>query len=729
MNLLHPFNKTDKTREPALKQATPVSHVPSRHESITIDNDSDSKLFAVIIGINKYSKISSLTGAVADANEVSDFLTTDLKVPDSHIINLRNESASREAIIQALQSFKDDLRIHKGDPILIFYAGHGGLKKASQEWKDKHSSDEMQVIFPSDYNTEIPGSTEVVNCIPDRTIAALLNELAAAKGDNITVIFDSCHSASSNRGGDENDEIGRLARSADVDIEVPVDIDSDILSSRHSHKPDLELNGSRRPEPLLCTNQSSHIHFAACGSDEKAWEERGRGVFTVALLKTIRGNGIDKITYRNLMTSLPMLPKQSPHCYGLHKSRVLFNSRVPSRKVTFIPVKVESNALTLSAGASSGVTLGSIWELHASAAEDSPTLGCLKAHTPNVSSTTLVPEDDETYTQILDAAKAQDQSRLYARQVQSGTGNELRVYFTPEAKELIFPDSETNPDVTSAIGRSHHEVGYVVHPSRDSADMAVEIYNPYSAPGSEQPTASNGPGAETEVVFVLCDPQAEKYGLSRMKHRKPARRAEVEPVLFAAARWNWHLKRTNDSGRSSSTVSMEMMKLCEMYGDYAVPVEGPLVNLNKTGVVEFLVREEDRYGLRLSSQASVPLYIRVFYFDGTDLSISKMSGYSHSSGKQDPEIPARGQFMVGDDREGGNSMRFGVSPGTALEVGFMKLFWSTDQLELDGLEQDSPFDEETKSPVVGSGSRKVFMGERREVKDWGTVLVTLVQRA
>lgn len=123
-----------------------------------------------------------------------------------------------------------------------------------------------------------------------------------------TVIFDSCHSASSNRGGDEQDGTGRLARSADIEIEVPANIDADILSSKFNHK--IQGSGdSRHPEPLLYTDQSSHIHFAACGSDEKAWEEEGRGAFTVALLKTIRASGIDKITYRNLMTALPMLSK------------------------------------------------------------------------------------------------------------------------------------------------------------------------------------------------------------------------------------------------------------------------------------------------------------------------------------------------------------------------------------------------------------------------------------
>lgn len=208
---------------------------------------------------------------------------------------------------------------------------------------------------------------------------------------------------------------------------------------------------------------------------------------------------------------------------------------------------------------------------------------------------------------------------LYALQVQSGTGNELRVYFSLEAKQLIFPESGSSFDVR---GAGHQEVGYLVHPLRDSTDLAVEIYDPQPASGSKE---SDELGTGTEVVFTLCHPQAEKYGVSQLTHRKPARREEVEPVLFAAARWNWHLKRTNESARSSSMVSVEMMKLYEIHRNHPAPVEGPLVNLNRTGVVELTVKGQDLYGFRLSSQASVPLYFQVVYFDATDFSISMSS--------------------------------------------------------------------------------------------------------
>jgi len=83
------------------------------------------KLFALIIGINDYDNVRSLRGAVADALSFKDYLENGLKVPTQQIYTLLDKSASRSAIIEAFKSLRDDGRIQEGDPILIYYAGHG----------------------------------------------------------------------------------------------------------------------------------------------------------------------------------------------------------------------------------------------------------------------------------------------------------------------------------------------------------------------------------------------------------------------------------------------------------------------------------------------------------------------------------------------------------------------------------------------------------------------------
>jgi hypothetical protein len=125
--------------------------------------------------------VTTLKGAVPDANAVQEYLENHLGVPSSHILNLRDAEATRSAIIQALLDLKNDTRIQTGDPILIFYAGHGGETDAPTAWGTGGSK--IQMLIPHDFLTVVDGSE--VYGIPDRTIGALLDRLAKFKGDNI----------------------------------------------------------------------------------------------------------------------------------------------------------------------------------------------------------------------------------------------------------------------------------------------------------------------------------------------------------------------------------------------------------------------------------------------------------------------------------------------------------------------------------------------------------------
>ncbi|CUA71778.1 hypothetical protein RSOLAG22IIIB_09825 [Rhizoctonia solani] len=655
---------------------------------IVLENTSQSALYALIIGINSYPNIPPLTGAVNDANEVSNFLTSDLKVPLDHIINLRNESATRANIFKGFRDLGDDPRIKKGDPILIYYAGHGGSHQPSRELKQAYGPSKIQVIFPYDYKVQDPDSTELINCIPDKTIAALLNALAA------TVIFDCCHSASATRQGHEDDT--RIPRSAEVSMEIPDDIDADILLSRSSTR----TGFTRYLKPPLSTNHLSHVHFAACGDEEKAWEQNDRGEFTVALLKSIRAYGVDKITYRDLMVSLPNLPKQSPHCYGVHASRILFHARVPSRKIVFIPVHFENGAWVLQAGAASGVTYRSIWELHAIPTEDSASLGRLYAQSPQVSTVELKPEEG---TKISLPPEA---DRLYARQVGHGSGNELKVWFSPEAKFAIFesPDLDRGAPVP---GSSEREVGYVVHEERESADLTVELVES---------------GKTKEVMFHLNDPRAEEYGVATLKGRKPAKRSEVEEVLFAAAKWHWHFHRMPEGAKAHVTV--ELVEFSQNSSGINNPGKSYKILDSTTGVVDLVVQPKVPYGVKVNNDLNIPVYVEAFYFNPTNFEIYPLTGLSTGNSRTDPDIPARGEAIIG--RELGSKIVLTLEPDVKLEFGYFKLFWSTESLKL-SIDQVSPFeelDDSGKKP-----GRDIVSARRVFRKDWGIALLGVVQRA
>ena len=142
-------------------------------------------MFALIIGINQYQRkedFSSLRGAVPDGKEFRHYLTTRLRVPEDQISTLFDEEATRSAIIKAFQDLNEDPRINRGDPIFIFYAGHGGQKRPHPDWNEPN--EKIEVIVPYDCTSD--GSVEP---IPDRTIGLLIDEIARKKGDNIVSGF------------------------------------------------------------------------------------------------------------------------------------------------------------------------------------------------------------------------------------------------------------------------------------------------------------------------------------------------------------------------------------------------------------------------------------------------------------------------------------------------------------------------------------------------------------
>jgi hypothetical protein len=124
-----------------------------------------------------------LKGAVADADSVTEYLEHNLKVQKSHIRNLREAQATRAAIIAGFDAFQTNPDIKRGDPILIYYAGHGGEVAAPPGWEAGRADNITQMLIPYDYQPK-PEKPKVYG-IPDRTIGILISRIAKAKGDNI----------------------------------------------------------------------------------------------------------------------------------------------------------------------------------------------------------------------------------------------------------------------------------------------------------------------------------------------------------------------------------------------------------------------------------------------------------------------------------------------------------------------------------------------------------------
>ena len=78
---------------------------------------------------------------------------------------------------------------------------------------------------------------------------------------------------------------------------VPSNLDKDIWESSES----MGLGrGTEVHSGFARKGLRSHVLLAACRSQELAYERTSRGLFTVALLKTLMDIGIGKLTYASL---------------------------------------------------------------------------------------------------------------------------------------------------------------------------------------------------------------------------------------------------------------------------------------------------------------------------------------------------------------------------------------------------------------------------------------------
>ena len=97
-----------------------------------------------------------------------------------------------------------------------------------------------------------------------------------------------------------------MARGVDI-RNVPPNLDKDIWSVFESSNDQLEERGTKIHSGFARRGLRSHVLLAASRSQELAYERTSRGVFTVALLKTLVDIGIDKLTYASLFDRMPAL--------------------------------------------------------------------------------------------------------------------------------------------------------------------------------------------------------------------------------------------------------------------------------------------------------------------------------------------------------------------------------------------------------------------------------------
>lgn len=194
------------------------------------------KTFGVIVGIDKYNDLTSLSCATKDATDIAKVLRAGTK--PSQIKLLTDADATKKAILEELAWLSH--QAGSGDTAIFYFSGHGGRRPAPV--------DDHNYLCPADVLADNLEGTSIVS--GDLTAA-----LRAIKSERLIVLLDTCYS-----GG--------------------------LGEARHSSpRLDASLNLSNLIEGR------GRVILAASRPDERAFEmrEARNGLFTLYLLRALHG--------------------------------------------------------------------------------------------------------------------------------------------------------------------------------------------------------------------------------------------------------------------------------------------------------------------------------------------------------------------------------------------------------------------------------------------------------
>ena len=239
----------------------------------------------------------------------------------------------------------------------------------------------------------------------------------------------------------------------------------------------------------------------------------------------------------------------------------------------------------------------------------------------------------------------------------------------------------------------------------DKADLSVGI-------------DSNG-----KVEFKLCDSVTNSYGLTKLYHTLPPQVRDIQSVIPAAAHFFWHLRRQPKKCVLHNMVDLSFHKLVETdeFGDNLMPImHASKENLNVRGVVDIEADGVTPYGITIRNESLVELYLSLFYFNCSNLSIDGLyTGRAATAAKVDAPLCPKGSFPIGYGAGGSPPYIYNLEKNQTLDVGYIKLFISTNAVDLSSIAQQSPF---------AGAARKIERVTVLPQPLWDVITVAVVQR-
>ncbi|TFK26500.1 hypothetical protein FA15DRAFT_637454 [Coprinopsis marcescibilis] len=320
-----------------------------------------SPVFALIIGIESYKSgsIWNLHSCVDDAERVERWLLEDIDVPKHQIKKLLDSQATKENIERAfMEHLINNPDIHHGDAMIVYFAGHGSRVTAPRDWyrgMRKHRS--VEVLCTHDYDTKDARDLGRIAGISDRSMSAMLGDLSAVKGDNITFIVDACFSPSQTA---EHIRERSRTRWTPPGKTTGEDLYRGLWPSARA-QPQHAQFGFLEPCP------TSHVILAACSPGNIAVEGKEGGRLTASLMQGFAALTLHRTSYAQLFDYINRAALEPGHravCLGKHKNRIFFNDVPFVTDGKFLSVAYTDIGIRVEAGYIHGIIEGCELSLH-----------------------------------------------------------------------------------------------------------------------------------------------------------------------------------------------------------------------------------------------------------------------------------------------------------------------------------------------------------------------------
>lgn len=343
--------------------------------------------YALLIGANTYDNLAErwwLKGPSNDVQLVAEYLKTSAPVPfgeDNVILLTDNVEGVDRATLQNIRDAVAQLTetVQPGDFVYLHFSGHGTQAPATEDETELDGLDEL--FLPVDIGKWNDTVGHVENALVDDEIGRMIDGLRA-KGADVFVVFDSCHSGTATRAIETDEEV----RTRQLDPSVlgldPTAMEDVVTRSLGEEDPrDASLEDMADvASPAGGDGLGSFVAFYAAQTNEVTPEKnlpkgkpdrKPHGVFTYALFETlaeyptatysqIAQEVLRKYATKNLAKSTPLFEGDL--------DQIAFSTD-PGERVAQWPATVEGASFTIPAGELHGLAVGAEMAVMATAAD------------------------------------------------------------------------------------------------------------------------------------------------------------------------------------------------------------------------------------------------------------------------------------------------------------------------------------------------------------------------